>query len=441
MIAAVAAATLAAAASAVPALAQEPLTLAEAVARAATSAAPVELAEIRVEGAEAAVRQARSALLPTFTATAGILNRSFNRRSLGIEFPAPPGGSAPPDRVRPFDNYDARIRMQQTLFDLASWSRLDAARSGLVPLDAEREAAAETAAHQAALAYIRAARAQALVSAREDDLALAESLVTLAEAQVEAGIGTAIDVTRARTQRASAEGLLVIARNESERALMELARAMGEDPTTRFALADSLGDGLASSGAPEDAEAAIAVAFQRRADLAAEAARGQSAEAARNAIRAERLPRLDLVADYGANGLTARDVLPTHQVGVQLTLPITDGLGRGARIAQQEAALRASHVAERELRERITAEVLSARLELASGLEQRRIAAERVSLAAAEIAQAIERFESGVAGNTEVINAQASMIAARTADIDASVAIAVARAALAKATGVARSLR
>ena len=46
-----------------------------------------------------------------------------------------------------------------------------------------------------------------------------------------------------------------------------------------------------------------------------------------------------------------------------------------------------------------------------------------------------------MANNVEVINAQASLVRARDAEIDARFASALARVALARATGLARTLR
>ena len=79
-------------------------------------------------------------------------------------------------------------------------------------------------------------------------------------------------------------------------------------------------------------------------------------------------------------------------------------------------------------------------MDLASAQAQQAIAAERLRLAADEMAQARERFAAGVAGNIEVINAQASLLRARDTDIDARFAAATARVALARAAGLARTL-
>src|SRR5690349_3657383 len=95
----VAAAALAAAPALRAQAAPVPLSLSRAVAVAADTAAGVRLAGLRVDEAEARVRQARSALLPSVGGTASALNRTFNKASLGIEFPSAPGVPSIPDEV------------------------------------------------------------------------------------------------------------------------------------------------------------------------------------------------------------------------------------------------------------------------------------------------------------------------------------------------------
>jgi outer membrane protein len=178
----------------------------------------------------------------------------------------------------------------------------------------------------------------------------------------------------------------------------------------------------------------------RRPDLAAEIARGDVARTAKSAITAERLPRVDVAGDYGVSGLTPSTSVGTRQIGVQVSIPILDGFRREGRAAEQTAVVRESEVRARDLRQQIAAEVETALLDLASAQAQQGIASERLRLAADEMAQARERFAAGVAGNIEVINAQASLLRARDTDIDARFSAATARVALARAAGLARTL-
>src|SRR5216684_3337290 len=389
------------------------LSFADAVRRAAGTAPVVELATLRTDEAQARVQQTRSALLPGFSVGAGWVNRTFNSRSLGITFPTPPGVKGLPTLIPPFDNVDARLRLTQTVVDLSSLARVRAARAQVTGSAAEGSAVSEGAAAGAAFAYLRAARATSVVAARQADSSIAAELVGLAQAQKAAGVSAAIDVTRARTQLVVAEGALIVARNQSDRARIDLARTLGIDPATPLALADTLAAALPHADVPATRDTVVAMALARRPDVE---------------------------ADYGVNGLTPGSSIATRQVAVQVTIPILDGFRREGRTAEQEAVVRETEVRARDLRQQIVADVDGALLDLASAEAQQAIAAERLKLANDELAQARERFKAGVAGNIEVIDAQSSLLRARDTDIDARSAAATARVALARAAGVARSL-
>jgi len=427
--------------AAVPIAAQTavPLSLGDAVTRAAEETAAVGLAGLRVDEAEARVDEARGALLPHVGAAAAANNRTFNVDAFGFSLPAAPGVEHQP-LVGPVDNFDARLRLTQPLFDPVSLARTRTAREAVTGVSAERETAAEAAAQRAALAYLRATRAEAKLAARQADAALAAELLSLAEEQLKAGVSAGIDVTRARTQRVAADGQVLMARNAVAQAQIELARAIGVDPATRFELSESL-QAAASTPLPVAADGAVEIALARRPELRQALAVSRTAGAAKRAIQAERLPRVELVADFGASGVHPTDAIATRQVGVQLSIPVFDGMGREARLAQQSAVQREGELRSSDLREQISAEVRTALLERGNGEQQTAVAAEQLSLAEEELAQARERFVNGVAGNIELINAQASLLRARDAVIDAQFAAATAQATLARATGTAAELR
>ena len=401
-----------------------------------TAPAAVTIAGFRSDAAGARVREARAALLPNLAFTGSWVNRTFNPQTLGFKIP----GFSLPSLVPPFNAYDGRARVTQTLFDLSSVSRVSAARGQLSAANAERTAVIETAAQNVALAYARAARAQAVVEARHADSVLAAELVGLAVAQQQAGVSASIDVTRARTQLADAAGRLVVAANQLDRAKIDLARALGIDPNTSITLADSLSAQLGAADVPADRGTAVTQAVATRPDLLAEQARGRAARQAASAISAERLPRLDIEADYGFSGLRVPDAVGTRQVAVEVTLPILDGFRREGRRAEQEAVVRESDVRVHDLRQQVSADVDGALLDLRSAGAQQQIAVERLQLAAQEVSEARQRFRAGVAGNIEVINAQSSLLRARDADIDARFAAVSARIALARSVGSARTL-
>lgn len=438
--AAAAAAWLAVAAAPAPAAEAPAIGFADAVALAAKQNASVQIAGLRVGEANARVTQSRAAFLPSVTAQATMTDRTFNINALGIKLPGFSTGGIDP-LIGPVWDSEARVKVTQTVLDLSSWQKLRGARLGALAARADHAGSAEAAAQAAGLAYLRAARSAAVVSARAEDLRLAEELLSLAQAQLEAGTSPSIDVTRARTQVAATRGALLVARNAADRARIDLARVLGLDPATPPALADTLSAGLGASEAPGEADAAVAFALANRDELRGEQARAERARADRSATALERVPRLDVSGDWGSSGEHYGDAIATRTYAAALTLPIVDGLRREGRIKEQGDQLRESLVREKDLREQIAAETSGALLDLSSGLEQLGVAAERLRLAEEELAQSRERFTSGVAGNIEVINAQTSLVRARDADIDARFAVSSARVALARAAGVARGMR
>ncbi|MGA2383245.1 MAG: TolC family protein [Gemmatimonadales bacterium] len=411
------------------------LTLAEAVRMASGIAPAVEAAGYRVAGAEARANETRAGLLPSLSLSAAYFNRSATLASTGFSFP-PNLGFSLPALIGPYDNVDGRIRVSQSVVDVATWQHLKADRIQVQGSEADRGAAVQGAARAAALAYLRAVRAQALLGARQADSVTAAELLSLADAQVQAGVSPPLDATRARTQLAAARGALIVARNQRQKADIDLALALGQDPAAVYALADTLTGDLGTSAAPLDSAAALSLALDRRADLAAERDRGLSADAQRKAIGMERLPRLDLEGDWGPNGKTPGTTLNTRDLAVSVTIPLLDGLKRDARGAEQRALAAESGVRERDLQRQIAAQVRSALLDFASGVEQHDVAAQGLSLAEEELSEARERFASGVAGNIDLISAQSTLNQARDAEIDARFTTAAARVNLAYAAGV-----
>jgi len=416
------------------------LSFADAIRRAtgATEAPPpaVELAGLRTDESRARVTQARSGLLPSISLGGSWANRTLNPKALGFT-----GAAFPlPNLIGPFDVVDARVQLQQTLFDFSNLKRVSAAKSQVTASVAEGSATVETSAQNVAVAYARASRAQAVVGARTADSALAAELVTLAVAQQQAGVSASIDVTRARVQLSESAGRVILAQSQLERARIDLARSLGIDAATPIELTDTLTMALGAATVPAERNAAVAQAIASRPDLAAEVARGNAARTAASAISAERLPRLGVTADYGVSGNEWADAISTRGVSLQVTLPVLDGWRREGRLAEQRVVVKESDVRARDLQQQVTADVDGALLDLRSAAAQQMITGERLRLASEEVSQARQRFEAGVAGNIEVINAQESLVRAREADIDARFAALVARISLARSVGSAHTL-
>lgn len=419
------------------------LTLGEAARLAAAQAATVQGAEQRADQARARVTESRSSLLPQLSASPNWSSHTVNSASFGFNFPAPAGQKPLLDPngqiIGPVKFWDLRVEASQTLFDPAANARVRAARTSAAASSADVSNAAEQAAFTAANAYVRALRTEALVQARLADSALANELVRIAADQLEAGVGVALDVTRAESQRASGHAQLIAARNDRDRAQLELRRALNLALDTPVELSDSLGSIVPVEAQNE--EAIIDQALRTRPEVRAADLQFSAAEQQAAAVRAMRLPTVGLFANNGPTGLEPQHFLNTYTYGVAVRLPVFEGGLRTGQTQEAEAAAREVDVHRRDLRQQVAVEVRSAILDLTSAREQVDAAREHERLAEQEVTQARERFRAGVAGNADVINASLSLNSARTGVVDALTAYQSARVALARAEGTVSELR
>lgn len=412
------------------------LSIGDAARIAASNSAPAQGARIRVAEAQARVQQSRADLLPSVRGAASQFTRTLNTASFGFSLPGlNPNGQI----IGPFHNLDARGSLAAPLFDFGAFARYRAAGAAVTASSAEATVASEQAGAQAALAYVRALRAEDDFRARGEDSVLAADLVTVAQAQLDAGTGIALDVTRAQAQLASTRAGLISSRAARDRSLIVLARAINVPVHTPFILVDSLG-GMDTTAITTDEAMATERALQNRPDLRAAQARIAAANQAVSAIRAERLPTVSLVGDDGVNGLSVHHMLNTYEYGLQISVPILDGFRRSGRIQEQQGVVREAEVQQHDIEQQATADVSSAILDLHAAEQQVQATREQLRLAEQEVSQARERFRAGVAGNADVITALLQLTTARTAVIDAQTNFQTARVALARAQGVVTTL-
>lgn len=426
------------------------LTLGDAARLAAQRGLGPQAARLRAEQAAARVRQRRAALLPSITGGASTGARTFNTATLGLDVPTgvnPVTGQPNPPLFDPDGQVegpvrvtDVRGRVDQPLLDLGALGRVRAARAEGRAAEAEATSQAELAAGVAAVAYVRALRAESNLAARAADSALAAELLGIAREQLRAGVGVALDVTRAAAQAAATRAQLIAARNERDRSRIELLRDLDLPLDADLRLVDSLAAPAAAETIPDEA-AATRQALGQRADLRAAAERLHAAEEQVRAMRAERLPTLGVFADDGMIGSDVSHLLNTYTWGVQLSMPLFDGARRASRVAEQRAVVREIDLRRRDLEQQAGAEVRIALLDVRSARENVEAARERLALSEQEVAQARDRFRAGVSGSADVVTASLSLTTARTALVDALSAYQGARIALARAEGSVTTLQ
>ena len=419
------------------------LTLGGAARLAATQSATTAAAKARSSQADARVSQRRAELLPSLSTTAQFGTRSFNTALLGIDMPTSPGGPGidPDGEVRgPVRSLDMRAQVTQRLIDVPALYRWRASATDADAAHFSAVAAAENAAERGAIAYIQVLRAEARMVARAADSALAAELLDIARQQVAAGVGISLDVTRAEAQLADARARLIATRGERDRSMLQLRRELALPADAPLHVVDSL-QLPAAADDPIDDDALIRRALEERAEFRAAMANSEGARGYTRAALAERLPTISLYADHGSNGKNTDRLLGTYSYGVQVSLPIFDGMRLESRASEQRARQREAEAQAQDARRQVETEVRSAIVDVTSAREQVAAARARLVLAEQEVNQARERFRNGVSGNADVINASIALNGARDLMIDAVASYQLAKVELAKAQGSATSLR
>lgn len=399
----------------------------------------VRTAHERAAQADARAHQRRADLLPSLSMALVESGRTFNTATLGFAFKGPNGVPFfdPRGQVEgPVRATDVRARLVQPLLDLGALERLRAARLGADAAGTESATAAEQVAAAAATAYVRLLRAEAQLAARRADSVLAADLLRIADDQLAAGTGIALDVTRARALAAQVRSQGITARADRQRAARELVRLLALVADADIAPTDSLAGLDVSGPAARDASPPAA-----RPDVATLDAQLRAAAQQARALRREHLPVLSFYGDRGPIAGAGGAYLNTYAWGLQLSVVLFDGLRTRGRQEEQAAVQRDLEARRHELARQVGLDVRGALDELAAAQAQVDVAQERVALADQEVGQARERVRAGVAGTADVVTASLALNGARTLWIDALTAWHSARIALALARGEARSLR
>ena len=422
----------------VPALAQDRLVLRLTMKRAVEMAvspegsARIQLADESVKQAQSRAQQARAALLPDLDATIGQQSQTRNLEAVGLGFNSPVPGFQFPTFVGPFNVFDVRASVRQSVFDFPSIRRYQSARTAVGAVKAEREHTGDAVSASVARAYVAALKADADVESAHANVQLAEALHKLIERQKRAGTGTGIEVTRARVQLANEKQRLLVASNERRKAHLQLLRVVGLRLDTQVELDEKLSYLPLPPISWEDAKKR---ALELRSDYKAQTEREGSARLSSSATAMERLPSVAALADYGSIGTGINNALPTRTYGVQVRVPIFDGGRRDARRRESASLYRQEQVRTRDLREAIELEIRLALDTIASAAEQVEVAAEGLRLADEELASAQRRYAAGVATSIEITDAQTRLERARDNQITALFAHNVARIDLAQAQG------
>jgi outer membrane protein TolC len=177
------------------------------------------------------------------------------------------------------------------------------------------------------------------------------------------------------------------------------------------------------------------MAYEQRADFQSARATVRGAEDSVSAARGERYPNLGVTGDYGDVGTTLNKSHGTFTFQAYANFNIFDGGRISGDVVKARAVLKRRQDELADLAGQIDYQVRAALLDIQSAADQVSVARSNLELANQTLAQAQDRFASGVADTIEVVQAQGSVAIANDNLITALYAHNLSKVELARALG------
>jgi outer membrane protein TolC len=408
------------------------LTIVDVIRRALDHNLGVLKAEQEVGRAEGARWRMLSELLPNVNGRVSQTREKINLAAFGFGGSGGPSFPGVPDIVGPFNVFDARVYLSQSVFDAGA---INDARAQGHTVAAERlsyRSARDLVIHVATTLYIQALAASARADAARAQEDSARALHTQAVDLKQGGLVAGIDVLRAEVELNTQMQRTTASVNEFEKAKLQLARVIGLPIGQQF----TLDPNLPTLPDPDiTLDQALAQAYANRPDYRAALERVQSAEAARQAIVGEALPSVRVNADYGKIGLSAHDAQSTYTLIGAVDVPIFQGGRTRGRLLEADADIRQRRTEADDLKGSIYYELRAAFLDLQATNQQLQVATKARDLAAQQLTQSRDRFAAGVTSNIEVVQSQEAVAVADEQYITALYGYGLAKAALNRGVG------
>jgi outer membrane protein TolC len=409
------------------------LTLSEAISRAVRYNLGAIESDENTRAARGQRLLALSSLLPQVSAGINENVDQVNFTALGLAAIKIPGI---PAVAGPFSYSTASAGLSQTLFSYESIQRFRVARTAEQATQLSYKDTLDVITLTVGNTYLQVIEAHSRIEAEEAQVQNAKALYDQAVDDFQAGTSPKIDVTRTAVQLHTEEYNLSVARNNFEIAKLTLGRAIGLPLGQAFEIVDQLPYAEIN---PPTVEDALKMAYNVRNDFRSALNSAKSAEQALSAAKGERYPVVAVNGDYGDQGPKFSQSHGIFGFQAGINVPIFTGGRIKGDITQAEAALHQRKAEAENIRGQIDYDVRTAFLNLKAAKEQVDVAHQNVDLANDNVAHSKERFAAGVTDSVEVVQSEQSLASANDQYITSLYSHNVAKLALARALGVART--
>ncbi|OIO37877.1 MAG: hypothetical protein AUJ72_03660 [Candidatus Omnitrophica bacterium CG1_02_46_14] len=373
------------------------LTLADSLRIGGAQNPAIVMADERVKQALERLNQARAPLFPQVSGGAAETRQTRNLSTVGL----PSTANASPV-VGPFNVFDARLKLTQTLFDVATIKRLEAAALGhQVSLAEENKVKNDTLA-VVALLHIQAKRAESLFQYSKSALKLARDRFRLANTHFKIGTGSEMDLKNAKAALSDGRFRWRTAKTAALDSQLDLKAALGMVEGQKIEILDeklfsrnvlpTRSDILKSSAVTPEVKLAEKRLRQSEANVTAE--------------KAEYLPRVSGTADYGASGDQPSQSKATYAYGLEISWALFEGGQRSARVAESQSKSREIATNFKDISNQQGIKAIEAKESLKNSRNLLKAAADNLAARSRERELTENRLKNGTASQFEVIDAR-----------------------------------
>jgi outer membrane protein TolC len=382
---------------------------------------------------------AENSLLPSLTAKGALETQQINLAALGFKgselakFGIDP--SLFPTVVK-VSTAEAQISMNQQLFNVPAYYLYRSAQKAQTAADLSRLNLLGGVTLAVGTQYLLALADQAQIQNAQALEKADEVAYQQAKDSHDAGVGTNLDMLRARVQLQTQQQAVISAENSFAKDKIALNRLIGLPADQEITLTDAAPYAeFAELQLPD----AMKLAFQKRKDLLELQAQLEVAAQARKAVKSERLPSLAFDGYYGVLGEISGLYHGVFSATGKVSVPVfQEGQLRGEdEVAESQVIALRQQI--ESLRVSIEWQIRSAMLDVQSSNELVKVARSNVDLATAEVQDASQRFTAGVDDNLPVVEAQATLAQAQSRLIETLYEYNQSKLMLARNTGVVES--
>ena len=377
-----------------------------------------------------------NALIPALSFSAQTSTQQVNLAAMGFK-PETVRDFLPPGTtfatIVKYDTTSAQVNLQQQLFNLPAYEAYKASKQTAQAIVFNSLLNRGDVVQNVATQYLMVLSDVDAIRNAQSQLTSDTELVRQSAARHDAGVGTNLDLLRARVEMKERERDLIVAQNNFAKDKIQLNRLMGIAADQELELTDVMPYNTLEQLPLEDAKR---LAYTRRKDLLSLQAQMRSSVLQRKAIRYERLPVVAVTGYYGVIGQTTGLYHGNFVAQGGLNFPIFEEARIRGDAEVVDADLRKLRAQMNSLRIDIEQQIRASKLDVDSSAELVRVTRSNVSLAMEALDQSSQRYRAGVDDTLPVVQAQATLADAQQRQTAAIFRFNQAKINLARATGV-----